>query len=410
MARRSKTDRTTLGKRTGIPYNRDMIAYRFRIDPTPEQERILSDTLETCRRLYNEARQQRIDSYRQSGISLSYTDQANALVGHKNDWQQRVHSQVIQATLKRLERAFERFFRPDRNGKKAGFPRFKKRGRFRSFTYPQSGFQLDGNAIRLSKIGAVPIRIHRKIEGRIKTCSVVKDADHWFVVLVTDPKGFPIGVEHPEASVGIDMGLLKLATFTEGESSPNPRYYRKAEKKLKRLQKALSRKQKGSTNRAKARIKVARQHRTVRNQRRDFAHKVSTKLVRTYGHIVFEKLNIKGMVKNRRLAKSIHDAAWYQVIALTQSKASRAGSRVEWVDPKGTSQRCSGCGWVVKKDLSVRVHACPFCGLVMDRDENAAMNILALGSRERLNALRGNVSPSDWKATPDEEGTHPLLR
>ncbi len=175
---------------------------------------------------------------------------------------------------------------------------------------------------------------------------------------------------------GIDVGLKSLLTMSNGSQIEPPEFLRASEKRLSREQIHLSKKKLRSKNRNKQRIVVAKVHRRIRNQRKDFAHKTSRKLVNEYDHIVFEDLQIQNMVQNHRLAKSISDAGWSQLINFTKTKAEYAGKIVELVNPKNTSQNCSGCGNTVQKDLSVRIHSCPFCGLVLDRDHNAAINIL----------------------------------
>jgi len=182
---------------------------------------------------------------------------------------------------------------------------------------------------------------------------------------------------HPGPAVGLDVGLEKFAALSDGSVIENPRYLRKTEKRLKHAHRALSRKQKASRNRKKARLKVARLHAKIRSQRRDFLHKASRRLVNTYSMVAVEDLAVRNMVKNHHLAKSISDAGWSEFLTMLCYKAEEAGSRVVKVNPSGTSQECSRCGTTVAKDLSVRLHKCPHCGLVVDRDVNAARNILA---------------------------------
>ncbi|MFZ3166251.1 MAG: transposase [Candidatus Methanoperedens sp.] len=307
-------------------------SYQFRIYPTKNQEVKLNSTLSICRHLYNDSLDER---KRQSELNnlcrsfdvfpwgkpewITYRDQQNALPKYKTQFQKEVHSQVLQNTLKRVDRSFKNFF----NG--FGYPRFQGRDRYNSFTYTQSGFELENEKLTLSKIGNIKIIQHRGIEGK--------------------------HIEPPE-------------------------FLRVSEKRLTREQIKLSRKKKRSNNRAKQRIKVAKVHRTIRNQREDFAHKTSKILVDTYDKIVFEDLQIQNMVQNHHLAKSISDAGWSQMIQFTTYKAEYAGKIVELVNPRDTSQNCSSCGTKVPKSLSMRVHKCPNCGLVLDRDHNAAINIL----------------------------------
>ena len=357
-----------------------MKAFRYRIYPTKKQESLLNQTLTTCRYLYNDALGSRIDAYK-GGHSLSYVEQANLLSGQHNEWQEQVHSQVLQDTLKRLDKSYRNFFRRVKENKgKAGFPRFKPEQRYNSFSYPQSGFRLtnDGKRIQLSKIGDIKLKYSRPIEGKIKTCSVIRDVDQWFVVLTCETEIIPF--KNGKPTVGIDVGITSLAVLSDGTVIDNPRTLKRSERRLTLEQQRLSSKVKGSNNRNKQRTEVAKVHRRIRRQRTDFLHKLSTNLVKNYGVIVFEDLNIRGMLKNHCLAKHISDASWNQLISLTQNKAESAGSEVRLVNPRNTSQECSNCGRIVKKKLSERVHNCPYCGVVLDRDLNASLNICMAGS------------------------------
>ena len=353
-----------------------MRSYKYRLYPNRTQETVLISTLETCRRLYNDALAERRDTWKDEQRCVTYREQQDTLPGNKNEYQQQVHSQVLQDVLRRLRKAFDAFFRRVKNSETPGYPRFKGKGRYESFTYPQSGFSLseDGRHITLSKIGTIRIKLHRPLEGRVKTCTVKRDVDQWYAVFSCEVEAGPRMNTNP--SVGIDVGLEKFATLSDSTAIENPRFLRKSERKIKRAQRLVSRRKKGSNRRRKAKSVLARTHRRVRNQRRDFAHKLSRQLADSYSTITFERLNIMNMVKNHHLAKSIVDASWNQLIQYTTYKAEEAGGKVLLVDPKNTSQMCSRCGMLVKKDLSVRVHSCWNCGLTIDRDLNAAINIL----------------------------------
>ncbi len=355
-------------------------AYRFRLYPNQEQEQRLSETLETCRRIYNSALAERIAAYRNEGRTLTYVEQAHALVVSKNDWQKRVHSQVLQDALRRLDDAYRRFFKARKTGKAHGFPRFKVPCRYNSFCYPYAGFRLlqEQGVLSLSKIGNVRVRCHRAIDGSIKTCTLVKDVDQWFVVLTVAVETDRPSAQLLDAVIGVDVGIENFATLSTGEVIKNARHVARSEKQIARHQRKLSRKKAGSRNREKARVRLARLYRRVRRRRDDFVHKASHRLATTYGMIVFEKLNIGGMVRSRRMSKQIEDAAWHRFIRYTTYKAESAGGCVELVNPRGTSQHCSGCGQSVPKGLSTRMHSCPSCGLVLHRDHNAAINIANL--------------------------------
>jgi len=360
-------------------------AFKYRLYPTRKQEKALQQTLTTCRMLYNNALEQRISTYKDSQESVTYCDQANALVTNKNDYQKQVYSQVLQDTLKRLDTSYGNFFRrvkEKKSGKKikVGFPRFKPDQRYNSFCYPQSGFRLtnDCRRIKLSKIGDVRLIYSRPVEGKIKTCRVVRDVDQWFVVLTCEQEQSQV-TKSTNPTVGVDVGIKTFAVLSDGECMENPRHFKKSEQQLAKQQRRLSRKVKGSQNRDKQRTKVARVHRKIRRQREDFLHKVSRSLVENYGCIVFENLNIKGMLRNHKLAKHISDCAWRKLIEYTTYKAEEAGVEVRLVNPKNTTQICSGCGEVVPKTLADRIHCCPHCGLEVNRDLNAAINICSVG-------------------------------
>ena len=399
-------------------------AYKFRLYPTRKQIARLQETLDACRVLYNTALTERRDAYnfhvrqhpnyydeatrkeRSREVAINYYSQANQLPEIKDvrEEYQDVYSQVLQDVLRRVQKAFDAFFRRVRNGEEPGYPRIKGRGRYDSFTYPQAGFSLTHDSrVCLSKIGSIKVKMHREIKGTIKTCTIKREDDAWYVIFACEVESNPLP-ENQEA-VGIDLGLLHFATLSTGETIENPRFLRKAEQRLARLQQALSRKKRGSHHRKKAGKLVGKAHRKVSSQRRDFLHKHSRKLVNAYGVIVFEELQSASMSKRPNpkqdekgaylpngaaaksgLNKSIADAGWGMFQQFCAYKAEEAGRTVLFVNPRDTSQVCSGCGRVVKKELSERWHSCE-CGCSLDRDHNAALNILRLG-RSRQEILR----------------------
>ncbi len=353
--------------------------------PTRQQAHQLEQTLDTCRRLYNLALADRKIAYEVEGISRSYEDQAAMLtIERKNGNFTGIYAHCLQDVLRRLDKAFKAFFRRVKSGEKPGYPRFKGAGWYKSFTYPDSetGYKLEGSKLTLSKIGTIRIFKHREVEGKIKTCTIKKDhLGRWYAVLVTEIEDVP-AIE-AKTAIGVDVGLKSLITTSTGETIEYPRYYVQAEKKLAAAQRSLSRKKRGSANRRKAKVKVAKISNRIQNLRDEFLHQVSRKLVDSADIIVFEDLNINGMLKNHHLAKHIQDHAWGKLIQFTQSKAAKAGKVVELVDARYTSQKCSQCGIMVPKTLAERTHACPNCGLEMDRDLNASLNIRTLGLRGR---------------------------
>ncbi len=276
-------------------------------------------------------------------------------------------------------------------GDKPGYPRFRSRSRYNSFTYPQTGFTIEQDRLKLSKIGKVKIKLHRPIEGKIKTLTITRTSTgKWYACFSVEcqPQPMPFVL----SAIGIDCGLKQFAVLSNGEAIANPRFFRTEEKRLAKAQRRLSAATKGSPERKKRRKVVACIHERIANKRRDFAHQESRKLVNRFAIIVFENLNIRGMLKNSRLAKSIADAAWNQLAQFTSYKAENAGRCVVQVNPHNTSQICSRCGELVEKALSVRVHHCFSCGLTLDRDHNAAINILALGLRS-IPQLRIETAP-----------------
>jgi putative transposase len=373
--------------------------YQFRLYPTTPQQTTLTQWLTTCRMLYNNSLAERRDAWTTEQRSVSYTQQANQLKAAKqtNPFLQAVHSQVLQDVLRRLDKTFQNFFRRIKNGEKAGYPRFKGHYRYHSFTYPQSGFVLEEKKLRLSKIGAITIKLHRPIpaEGVIKTCIIKRDVDHWYACFSVElPDPVPANSSQKRAiqkAIGVDVGLTNLLTLNNGETIDNPRWLRHSEKQLAKEQRRKDRKLKGSANRHKQNKKVAQVHRKIRNQRKDFHHKLSRKLVDTYDLIVYEKLTITNMVKNHHLAKSISDAGWGQLMCFTEYKAEEAGTLVEYVNAYNTTQLCSRCGKLVPKTLATRIHRCPYCGLVLVRDHNSAITVLQR-STHYVKALQSSTS------------------
>jgi putative transposase len=358
-------------------------SFKFRLYPSKEQRAKLEQTLNTCRILYNNALAERRDAWKNEERSVGYHEQAISLPEQKgsNPYLPQVHSQVLQDTLRRVDKTFKNFFRrleEYRKGKdeKPGYPRFKGYWRYDSFTYPQSGFKLDGK-LYLSKIGDISIKLHRKIpeDAVIKTCTIRRDVDRWYACFSVELPD--IKEKKPiEKAVGVDVGLTSIVTLSTGEKIAPPKFLRKSEEKLALEQRRLSRKKKGSKNRLKQRIRVAKLHRKIRDQRTDFNHKLSRILVDSYDLIAFEDLQIKNMLQNHHLAKSIADAGWYQLQSFTAYKAEEAGGHVGFAVPNGTSQECSCCGAVMSLTLKDRTFRCNSCGFVIDRDHNSAINIL----------------------------------
>ncbi|HEX6543958.1 MAG TPA: transposase [Ktedonobacterales bacterium] len=364
--------------------------YKYKLKPTPEQERAMGFVLRRCRELYNAGLEERQEAWRKCGVSVTTASQSAQLPDIKEvrPEYRDIHSQVLQNVLTRLDRAFQAFFRRVKAGETPGYPRFQGSNRYNSFTYKQfgNGATLDNAFLVLSKIGCIAVRWSRPLEGTPKTVTISRDADGWYVCFsCADVPTQPLAPTWQET--GIDLGLESFATLADGTMIHNPRCYRRAERRLKTAQRKVARRKKGSNRRRKAVKMLAKAHQTVKRQRQDFQHKTALALVRQYDTIYHEDLQTANMLKNHHLAKSIQDAGWYTFLSILAFKAACAGKRVVAVPPAYTSQTCSGCGVIVSKGLSVRWHSCPDCGTSLHRDHNAAKNIERLGQ-----SLQGEVA------------------
>ena len=356
-----------------------MIAFKYKLKPSRKIIAIFDSWLVALCELYNAALQERRDAYRMAGVSISKSDQEKQLpeIKQENPRLARIHSQVTQEALRRVDLAFQHFFRRVREGQVPGFPRFRSRSRYDSFTYKQSGFKFNQKTkkLHLSKIGSVKVFLSRPVEGVIKTCTIKREADGWYVIFAVEEIEKKVVVLAPDVTIGIDVGLKTFAHLSNDDQIPNPQYHRQAESELKTAQRRVSRRKRGSRRRKKAVRLLAKRHQHVARQRRDHHFKEANKLAQKYRVIKFEDLNVKGMVKNHHLAKSIHDAGWSQFISIVVHKAEEAGGQVEVVNANGTSTTCSRCGHKCRMPLSVRVYRCGNCGLIIDRDHNSSLNI-----------------------------------
>lgn len=355
-------------------------AFQFHLRPTKKQARALQFHLDECRWLYNELLEQRKTSYLELEESLTRTQQYSFIphLVQERPGLALIHSQVLQNVADRLDKSYQAFFRRVKSGEIAGFPRFKGYNQYNSFCFAQSGFSLVEGCIKLSKIGVIRLKLHREIQGKVKTCTIKKTtSDSWLITFSCEIESNPLPIL--ETSVGIDVGLTTFAAFSDGKSIENPRFFRKEEESLAKAQKRLAKEEKGTLKRKQKRIIVAKIHQRIANKRKNFCHQESKKIIDHYQYICIEDLNITKMLENRFLSKSIADASWGLFRQYLTYKAEYAGRKLGIVDPAYTSQTCSNCKNVDAKKLSQRHHSCFICGYQDSRDANASKNILALG-------------------------------
>jgi putative transposase len=380
-----------------------LLTYQYRLQPNPEQAKALSHWGELLRRHWNYALGQRLDYLRRTRSSVDRCSLISEPIGeilNKVDYYSQaadlketkrlfpeylnIYADCQQQNLMRLDKAWKRWLIPDAKGKRGGKPRFKKQGDICSIAFPRvnsakAGANLISSTLKLSKIGEIPIVLHRPIpEGSvIKQATIVSKADGWYVSFSLEDNTVPtsLPVDEIKKSIGIDVGLEKFLTTSDAEAIAVPQFYRKAQKILARQQRKLARQEKGSNNYQKQVNKVARLHLHIARQRKDFHYSVAHYLCANYDLIGFEKLNIKGLARTR-LAKSILDVAWRTFLNILQAVAVRRGKHTQEVDARGTSIECFNCGERVVKDLSVRVHNCLNCSVSLDRDYNASINVL----------------------------------
>jgi putative transposase len=359
--------------------------------PSKPQARLLESYLETCRRWYNQCLAERRDAYQQRGETVGRFAQLAKVKEQKalNPYAKGTHSHVLQVVVADLDKAFQAFFCRVKAGETPGFPRFKGRNRFASFGFKEhgNGFRIDGRRLKLSGIGHIAVRWHRPLEGQVKTVRITRRAGKWYACFACEVEAAPLPTTRRE--IGVDVGIASLITTSEGEKEPHPGWYRAAERKLRVLQRRVARRKKGGARRRKAVVALQRQHERIANTRKDFLKKLVHRLISRYDRIALEDLRITNMVRNQHLAKSILDASWGYLVAHLTSKAAEAGRAVCLVDARSTSKTCSQCGHVFETlSLSDRWIDCG-CGLSLDRDHNAAINIL-----KRAGQVRWGISGS----------------
>lgn len=341
----------------------------------------MNSLLETHRRLYNNALAERKTTYETEQRTVTYGQQSAQLktTRKSNPYLALANFSSCQRTLRRLDRAFQAFFRRLKTGEKPGYPRFRSYGRFDSveFTIDDGAKLTTEGRVYFQNVGEVKLKLHRPVEGKIKTATFRRCADGWYVIFSCEADQ-PVAEPSTNPAIGIDLGLKSFLVTSDGEAVDPPQFYRNTQAKLRRSQRSLARKKKGGANRKKSVKNLARLHQHIACQRKDFHHKTAKSLVDRFGLIAHENLNVKGIAKSR-LAKSTHDAGWSQFLLILAQKAECAAVRIVGVDPRHTTQTCSRCGGLPPEPigLSVRTYNCSHCGFTLDRDHNAAINILS---------------------------------
>ena len=352
-------------------------SYKFRIYPIRKQEKRLETALDQSCFLYNQLLDIHHQIYLGEGKTLSNFDMCNLV---KDFETKQLHSQVKQNIPKRISDAFNHFFRRIKNGETPGFPKFKKRVFYSSITFPQYKQEIIGDRLHVSKIGMIRIVKHREIEGYIKTLTIKKEGSEWYASFSCEnvPIEQPL-VEFESDVEGLDVGIKKFLVCSDKREFDNPKFLSRSEKKLKRLSRRHSKKKKGSNNRKKARIRLNIQHTKIKRQREDFHKKLARRLASEIKYIGVEDLSIQGMVRNHRLAKSINDVGWGSFFSyLKYYKTIFGGKIIEIGRFEPTSQTCSTCGHKQVMPLAKRIFECEDCGLIIDRDLNASINIKKL--------------------------------
>jgi putative transposase len=357
--------------------------YKYRVFPTKRQRAILKKTLEECCWLYNHFLEERKNVWKKNKKSLNYHSQAVSIPKLKKERQtlKSVHSQTLQNVAVRIDLAFKAFFRRVKAGEKPGYPRFKGKGWYDSFTYPQTGFKINKEKLELSKIGSVKIKLHRPVPKIIRTCTIRRQNNKWYVCFSCEVN--PKLLKKSKKVIGIDVGIESFATFSTGEKIENPHFFKTEQKALAKTQRKLSKLGKQDPLRKKTKKVISRIHERIANRRNNFCHQISRKLVNCFGIICIEDLSINKMRENnfRSINRNIGDVAWGQFVQYLAYKAERAGRQLVRVNPAYTTQTCSKCGYREVKKLSDRTYHCPDCGLKIDRDHNSAINILTLGTQ-----------------------------
>ena len=375
-----------------------MKAYRFRLYPSKTQEEMLKHHLWIKKELWNIILERIKERYEKTRTFLTINEMANLVKGTE------LYSQAAQSVFRDLDKSLKAKVSAKKKGQKWGFPRFKSFERVKSIHYPQFGFSLD-KKLKVSPFGEIPIIRHRVMKGKVKTLTLKREASgKWYAIFIVDEEPQTPKINTGPA-VGLDLGLNRLVTLSDGKLIKNPHNFRKFEEKLAQTQRNLSKKRKGSHNRCKAKRRVALVHEKLSNVRKDYLHKSANWLLSTYSKIVMEDLRINEMAEEGH-GKGIHDASWGIFTNMLCYKAASAGSEIVFVNPKDTSKECSGCHSIVSKNLWERTHHCSSCGLVLDRDVNAAINILARATA----GMAGSNACEDETIIPSMKQETPAFR
>ena len=371
-------------------------SFKYRLYPTQVQQRQLEQTVETCRRWYNLCLAERKVAWENEHRSVNRYEQLRKVKEYRkeNEYAGKVHSHVLQLVVTDLHRAFEAFFRRVKEGETPGYPRFKGRNRFDSFGLKEygNGFKVDGRRLYLNGIGRVRVRWHRRVEGRIKTVRICRKAGEWYACFACEVEEKKLPATGRE--IGVDVGIHHLLATSENEVVENPHWYRDEERRLRVAQRRVSRRKLGGANRRKAVRVLQCRHVHIANRRKDYLHEWIHYLVTHYDRIAVEDLRIRGMVRNHHLSKSILDAGWGSLKRRLIDKAAEAGRQVYLVNPAYTSQTCSECGKQFSDlRLADRWVKCD-CGLSLDRDVNAAQNVLKRAGHVRWGESTANGLPT----------------
>ena len=393
------------------------LSYKFLILPNKETTLKLVEALDTCRWLYNELLE-KVNIAREEGRNLSTYETQNLIPNLKveNLNLSKVYSKVLQMVNYTLHSNIAGLAALKKRGKKVGHLRYKGEGWYNTLNYNQSGFKIDQDHSRLhlSKIGDIKIKLHQKIKGCIKAVIIKREGKNWYAIVQAGQEIVPL--PGTGKSVGIDVGLKAFAVDSDGNSIENPRYAEKSAKRLAKFQRRLAKCKKGSNNRKEIKAKISKIHKRINNQRDDFLHKLSRLYVNNYDNICIEDLDVKGLKEkghNTGMHRSIHDASWAKFAFMRSYKAQSAGRKLISVDPRNTTQRCSNCGSIVRKELSERIHECPYCGFVADRDYNSSRNILIAGMEQPVEPIEPKplhhisvmqVLVMKWEALPFRVG------